>query len=180
MFDFLPTAIDGCYEIRTRILTDHRGTFTKLFHSGTFKDKGLIYTFSNADYLICPEDTISGLHFHPEDEKYALLVSCINGSVLKVVVDLRRHSKTYKKVFSVKLDSSSGNTLYIPEGVAHGFLSEASDSALITLASHRTTVATRKGIHWRSIDFDWPVSSPVISEEDQKLMPLTEYENQFR
>jgi dTDP-4-dehydrorhamnose 3,5-epimerase len=179
LFDVLPTAIDGCYEIRPRILTDHRGSFSKLFHSSTFKEKGLIHTFSDADYLLCPEDTLRGLHFHPEIERYALLVSCINGRVLEVLVDLRRKSKTYKKVFSVKLDSSSANTLYIPEGVAHGFLSVDADIALITLASHRPNPDTKLGIHWKSIDFDWPVSSPVVSEEDERLMSLADYENRF-
>ena len=180
MFDFIHTTVDGCYEIRPRVLTDNRGTFSKLFHSTTFRHKGLVHTFADADYWLYPQDTIKGLHFHPDSEEDALLVSCVNGEVLNVVVDLRKNSKTYRKVISVRLDASSGNLLYVPGGVAHGFLSVANDTALITLASRHVNASTRKGIHWTSIDFDWPVSSPIVSEEDQRLIPLAEYENQIR
>ena len=179
LFEFLPTSIDGCYEVRPRILTDHRGTFSKLFHYNTFRDKGLLYNFSDADYLISSRDAIRGLHFHPENETYALLVSCVSGSVLDVVVDLRRQSQTYKKVLSVTLEASVGNALYIPAGLAHGYLSVADDTALITLASRDGSAGERKGIHWKSIDFNWPVSNPVVSDEDDRLMPLADYVSQF-
>jgi dTDP-4-dehydrorhamnose 3,5-epimerase len=178
VFEFLSTVLDGCFEIRPRVLADHRGTFIKLFHFNTFSDKGLVHKFSDVDYLASPKDSLRGLHFHPDAEEYAMLVSCASGSALHVAIDLRRKSKTYGKVYSVKLESLTANTLYIPGGVAHGFLSVADDTTLLTMASHRTS--ERKGIHWQSIDFDWPVSNPIVSEEDQRLMSLSEYESQFR
>ncbi|MFO7256805.1 MAG: dTDP-4-dehydrorhamnose 3,5-epimerase family protein [Bacteroidota bacterium] len=178
MFEFSPTSIDGCFEIRPRVLTDHRGTFSKLFHSEAFIDKGLVHKFSDVDYIASPRNTLRGLHFHPYHEEYALLVSCASGSVLHVVVDLRRDSKTRGKVYSVTLESSKGNTLYIPAGVAHGFLSQADDTTLLTLSSHRP--GARNGIHWQSINFDWPVENPVVSEDDQSLMTLAEFESRFR
>lgn len=177
MFDFLPTTIAGCYEVRPRVLTDHRGTFSKLFHSTTFREKGLIYSFKDADYSLYPRDAVRGLHFHPEPD--ALVVSCVSGSVLDVLVDMRRESSTYKKVFSTRLESSAGNMLYIPGGVAHGFLSLTNNTALITLSSSHVDATPKAGIHWSSIDFDWPVVNPVVSEEDQQLIPLADYERQF-
>ncbi|HEY8512603.1 MAG TPA: dTDP-4-dehydrorhamnose 3,5-epimerase family protein [Cyclobacteriaceae bacterium] len=176
MFEFLPTTIEGCYQIRPRVLADHRGTFSKLFHFNTFSEKGLVHQFSDVDYLSSPRNTLRGLHFHPDDGEYALLLTCASGSVLHVAVDLRKNSKTYGTVYSVTLESPTADTLYIPAGVAHGFLSVADDTTLLTLASHRTSV--RSGIHWQSIDFDWPVANPVVSEEDQRLMTLSEYQRQ--
>lgn len=179
MFEFIPTPIEGCFEIQPKIIADHRGTFRKVFHSTSFLNKGLAHSFEDVHYWVLTKDAIRGLHFQPIPYASALLVTCVSGCVLDVVVDLRSSSDTYKRVFSRNLEASRGNMLYIPEGLAHGCLSTVNKSIIITMSSKENMAVHKAGLNWASIDFDWPVDRPIVSPEDQALVPLTDYQTQF-
>ena len=104
------------------------------------------------------------------------LVTCLNGQVLDVVVDLRVDSKTLGHRHSVILDSEKRNQLWIPPGFAHGF-SVLSDSAdFFYKCTDFYSPEDEAGIIWNDpeLGINWKTRSPKVSEKDMKLPSLRE------
>lgn len=171
--------VDGCFEIRPRIAADHRGKFIKLFHSETFLKHGLVSEFATVTYAISNKHVLRGLYIQDLRHASTLLTSCTQGSVVVVTVDLRRNSKTFRKIHSTEMSASKGNMLYIPTGVAHGHLSLEDRSVFLSMGTTKADAPETRGIHWQSIDFTWPVPTPIVSDEDQGLTHLDDYQSPF-
>lgn len=108
-----------------------------------------------------------------------MVVSSIQGRLLAVVIDLRKASPTYRSIHSLELDSMKGNMMYIPEGLAYGYLSMDDQSLLLTLSTKELHEEYRSGIDWRSIDFPWPVQDVLVAEDDERLTALSDFESPF-
>ena len=136
-FELIPTGIEGCFEIRPRIFKDQRGRFVKLFHRDFFDDLGLQSVYEEEYYSVSPARVIRGLHFQVPPKEHVKLVSCLKGSILDVVFDLRTESKSYGRVFSLELSSERGNMLYVPEGLAHGFYVFSESAIFLSMNSKK-------------------------------------------
>ncbi|MFO7669638.1 MAG: dTDP-4-dehydrorhamnose 3,5-epimerase family protein [Bacteroidales bacterium] len=178
-FELIPTGIEGCFEIRPRIFQDQRGRFVKLFHRDFFDDLGLQSVYEEEYYSVSPARVIRGLHFQIPPKEHVKLVSCLKGSILDVVYDLRTESKTYGQVFSLELSSERGNMLYVPEGLAHGFYVLSESAIFLSMNSKKFSQECDRGIRWNSIPFDWPDRDPIVSEKDMNMVPLKEFDNPF-
>ena len=178
-FELLPTGIEGCFEIRPRIFEDHRGRFVKLFHKERFEELGLQTTYEEQYYSISPARVIRGLHFQVPPKQHVKLVSCLRGTILDVVVDLRSNSPSSGNVFSLELDSRSGNMLYVPEGLAHGFYVLSENATFLSMNSKKFDPECDRGIRWDSIPFDWPDRDPIVSEKDTTMVSLDAFQNPF-
>lgn len=179
LFEFLPTPIEGCFEIIPRIFKDDRGKFIKVFHSDSFAEMGLISSFEEEYYSVSPQKVIRGLHFQTPPNAHVKIVSCISGVLLDLVVDLRKNSKTYMQSHSTELSSERGNLLYVPEGLAHGFYVKSKNSIFLSMNSKKFSADSDKGIKWNSIDFKWPDNNPVVSEKDDNLVTLKDFNSPF-
>jgi dTDP-4-dehydrorhamnose 3,5-epimerase len=117
------------------------------------------------------------MHFHIGDG-VAKLVRCSRGSILDVVVDLRRGSPTYKQWDAVELDDEAMRVLYVPVGFAHGFcvLSDVADVLYKQTAYYDPAV--ERGIAWDDpeIGIEWPLplDELIVSERDLKAPRLSE------
>ena len=179
LFDFISTPVAGCFDIQPHVLADHRGKFVKAFHSEAFRKRGLPDTFQCVKYAAYNRHVVRGLHFqHPPHSSDHVAYS-VQGSFLKVVVDLRKSSPTYRKVHSVRLEAERGNMLYYPAGVAHGFMALDDNSIHLMLSTREEHTEFKGGLHWRSIDFDWPVQNPIVSDDDNRLPHLAHYASPF-
>jgi dTDP-4-dehydrorhamnose 3,5-epimerase len=89
---------------------------------------------------------------------------------MDVVVDLRKGSKTFGKVYYCKLDSAKRNMLMVPEGFAHGFAA-LEDSYFYYKCTNLYHKPSESGIVWNDPDLniEWPVKNPIISEKDLHL-----------
>lgn len=108
--------------LKVKMFKDSRGEFTKIFSSNFFKKKYPKIKQINIS-LNYKTGTLRGMHFQStpfSEEKY---ISCIEGKIQDVILDLRKKSKTYKKWLSVNLSKKNGYILKIPKGCAHGFQS---------------------------------------------------------
>lgn len=112
----------GLKLFKLNIFSDERGRYIKLFSQDELKSFGINNNFVDDNYLISKKGSIRGLHCQIKNPE-AKLLTCIEGKILDIVVDLRKTSKTYKQFFTFELDSKENKVLYIPEGFAHGFLS---------------------------------------------------------
>ena len=178
-FEQIPTDIEGCFEIQPRVFSDDRGRFVKLFHEDLFLEMGLMGRFEEEYYSVSPARVLRGLHFQVPPKSHVKLVSCLKGSILDVVYDLRPHSSSSGKVFSLELSSQKGNMLYVPEGLAHGFYVQSNGATFLSMNSRKFSTECDRGIRWDSIPFQWPDQSPVVSEKDRNMIPLEAFENPF-
>lgn len=160
-FTFNDTPIPGVKLITLNAIEDERGWFLKTFHAPTFAAVGLETDFPESFVSLSKRNVIRGMHFQTPPHDHAKIVRCLIGRVLDVVLDLRRQSATYGQYATFKLDAANPQAVYIPRGMAHGFLT-LSDEAV--LEYHTSTVhhpASDSGIRWDSFGFDWGLGEAV-------------------
>ena len=159
--------------------SDNRGTFVKPFNVDAFRELGISFAIKEEFFSVSRRDTLRGMHFQVPPHAHNKLVYCVAGEVLDVVVDLRRSSTTYGQCEQIYLRASDGLAVYIPVGFAHGFLALSDDSCLIYKTDAVYERSHDTGIHWRSLGFDWPTASPLVSERDESFPDLSEYQSPF-
>ena len=119
---------------------------------------------------------LRGLHFQVTKPQ-GKLVSVTDGEVFDVAVDINPQSKTFKQWVGVILSGENHLQFYVPPGYAHGFavLSESADFQYKCTDFYDP--ADEAGIVWNdpSINIDWPISNPSLSDKDQNLPQLDAY-----
>lgn len=127
--------------------------------------------------------TIRGLHFQRPPHAQAKLVRCVRGAIMDYAVDIRHGSPTYGHHLAVKLTAEGGEQLFVPVGFAHGFVTLEPDVEVAYKMSSLYEPSSDDGIIWNdaTIDIDWPLppSGPILSEKDQALPTLAEFESPF-
>lgn len=163
-----------CLIIDPICFSDDRGSFLKPLYSPVL-DNILI----REQYITTSSaKVIRGMHFQVPPCQHYKIVSCITGSALDVVLDLRTSSPTFLKHQSIIL-SPNGPSVLIPPGFAHGFLSLQVDTRLLYNVSTSYSPIHDQGIHYNSFGFEWPVDKPIVSERDRVLPLLCHYHSPF-
>ena len=175
----IPTKLPDCYLFNFDIYEDKRGAFRKLYHSEIFTKHKLNLAIKEQFYSISAKNVLRGMHFQAPPFDHFKLVSCLHGNVLDVVLDLRKNSKAYKQFEIIYLSQNNGNVLYIPSGIAHGFLSLDDNSGMLYNTTTVHAPEEDKGILWDSFGFNWPIVNPIVSERDQKFPKLNEFKSPF-
>jgi dTDP-4-dehydrorhamnose 3,5-epimerase len=179
VIEFIPSGINGCYEIDINILNDPRGRFVKVFHADEFKKNGLETEFLEEYYSVSHKRVIRGLHFQAPPDDHVKMVYCVQGEVFDVVLDLRVGSPTYNEIRTFNLSAAKGNAIYIPKGLAHGFCVLSESATLIYKVSTVYSQQFDMGIHWSSAGVNWPISNPILSDRDLSFKRLTEFQSPF-
>jgi dTDP-4-dehydrorhamnose 3,5-epimerase len=117
-----PTSIADVLIIEPKVFGDERGWFTESFNSQDFsKATGLSINFVQDNHSYSRQSTLRGMHYQLEKTQ-GKLVRVVSGSVFDVVVDLRKNSPTYGEWMALELSAENHKQLWIPAGLAHGFL----------------------------------------------------------
>lgn len=169
----------GTFVIEPRTLRDERGSFVKTFHKGDFANLGWSGSWAEEFYSVSSKNVVRGMHFQTPPHAHDKLVYCVAGSVLDVLLDLRTQSATFGQYFSIELDSSKPRLLLIPAGIAHGFLSLKEESLMVYKTTAVYAQENDAGIRWDSFDFNWPITSPIISARDRAFPRLGEFTSPF-
>lgn len=129
-----------------------------------------------ANVSVSSAGVLRGLHFAQLPPSQAKYVTCMRGTVFDVVVDIRVGSPTFGRWDSVLLDDRHHRTIYLSEGLAHGFLALQDDSTVVYLCSagydpdrEHTILATDP-----AVGIDWPIETPLLSERDAQAPVLAE------
>jgi len=169
--------LPGCFVLRPGLFSDDRGWFLKTAHAPSLEKLGLRTDWREDFVSSSAKGVLRGMHFQTPPAHHAKLAACLQGSVLDVLVDLRRGSPTFGHHVTVPL---SGDALvYMPAGIAHGFLSLENDSLMYYKVTHEHAPANDGGIAWDSFGLEWPVETPVISDRDRVHPPLSAYDTPF-
>lgn len=176
---FLECATAGCFQIVPAVHRDGRGAFVKTYQKEPFVERGLDFPHAEEFTTLSRRDVLRGLHFQLPPMDYAKLVCCVSGEVLDAIVDLRVGSPTYGKFETFELSGDRMTSLYLPPGIAHGFL-VTGDHALMQYtvsASHAPDLDT--GILWDSAGIPWPTRAPILSDRDRGHAPLARFTSPF-
>jgi len=172
---FHDTSIQGAYKLELEPLTDERGYFVRAWCQKELSAKGLCSSFVQSNVSSNRlKGTLRGMHFQIEPYQEAKLVRCTKGAIYDVIVDLRKASATYLQWYSVELKSDEFTSLYIPEGVAHGFQTLMDDSEVLYMHSEYYVAKASSGVRWDDPKFDikWPVAAKRIISTKDTTWPL--------
>jgi dTDP-4-dehydrorhamnose 3,5-epimerase/CDP-3, 6-dideoxy-D-glycero-D-glycero-4-hexulose-5-epimerase len=177
---FNKTPIHGVYIIEQKISKDRRGSFVKNFQNSLFEKHGLEYNFKESYYTKSHEDVIRGMHFQIPPHDHAKFITVISGTIVDVVLDIRKSSETFGTHFEIELSRENRKSLYIPRGIAHGFgvLSDMAIAYYQVTSEHNSE--HDKGIHFDSFGFSWPIVNPVISDRDGAFPTFDDFESPFK
>ena len=164
--------IPGVFTISLEPFTDHRGSFARTFCAEEFAAHKLETNFVQMNHSkTTKEGTIRGMHYQCAPYAEVKLVRCIRGSVLDVVIDLRKDSSSWGQHIAVELSDLNELTLYIPRGFAHGFQTLSDNVELLYQHSSFYHPEAESGIHYADPRFNiqWPLPVSSISKKDKLL-----------
>lgn len=169
----------GAWVITPRLHGDGRGSFFEWFtESGFAAMTGHRFDIRQANCSMSAAGVLRGLHFAQLPPGQAKYVTCVRGAAFDVVVDVRVGSPTYGKWDAVLLDDVDRRSVYLSEGLAHGYLALQDDTTVMYLCSapyapqrEHTIAATDPAI---GIDWPLPASQLLLSDRDAVAPPLAE------
>lgn len=173
------TSLNGVFLIDNFFQSDNRGLFVKSFKKSVLISNGLESNFKENYFNFSKKGVIRGMHFQAPPFDQAKLVTVVEGSIIDVILDLRKDSPTYLKFIDIELSSLNNKSVYIPRGFAHGFgvLSERAIVNYLVTSEHYPMYDT--GVNYNSIGFKWPIENQIVSQRDQKLLDMNKFMSPF-
>jgi len=178
--NIIETKIEGVYLIKPKIFKDERGYFFESFNQKKINKKTNV-SFVQDNQSLSSKNILRGLHFQKPPFAQDKLVSVIKGSVLDVVVDIRVNSKTYGKYIIEELNEENHHQLFIPTGMAHGFLSLEEHTIFSYKCSNFYNRESEGALKWNDPDLNikWPISNPILSEKDENAKKFSSFVSPF-
>lgn len=162
--------IEGSFVSEHNVYRDERGLFREWFKKSDFQSNNLDFDIAQANHSTSGKNVLRGIHYSKSPKGQHKLVSAAYGEVLDVIVDLRVGSPTYLKVEKVRLNSESGDVLFVPSGVGHSFFVVSEVASVVYLTSSEFDADNEKTISPLDpeLGLKWPVSAEelVLSERD--------------
>ena len=176
------TNIEGVLVLTPIVFGDDRGYFFESFNQDKFeKAIGHSVNFVQDNQSKSQKGVLRGLHFQNPPFSQGKLVRVLSGSVLDVAVDIRKNSPTYGKSFQLELSAENQKMIWLPAGMAHGFVSLEDDSIFFYKCTNYYNKESEGSILWNDKDLaiDWQVSNPLLSEKDENSTLFSDFTTQF-
>lgn len=173
------SALPGCLELEAPAAHDARGSFLKSFAAASFAAAGLAPAWAETYVTQSRRGVVRGMHCQLPPHDHDKLVTCLAGSVLDVVLDLRRGSPGFGCAAAFTLHAGDGRSIWVPRGCAHGFCALADGATLLYHVTSAHAPAHDGGVRWDSFGFAWPFAAPVLSARDAALPPLEGFDSPF-
>lgn len=175
-FKFLKTDINGIYIIEPIVYRDTRGLFMEMYNIIDFDNNGIKENFVQDNISISKKGVLRGLHFQKKNPQ-GKLVKVIHGEIYDVAVDIRTESKTFGKWVGFFLRENDGKELYIPPGLAHGYLVLSDMAEVLYKCTNYYTPSEESGLIWNDpyIGIEWPldrVDEIILSNKDKIWLGL--------
>lgn len=154
-------------------LSDNRGFFKKSIHGELLSEM-----MPDVKELLCTtstKDVVRGLHFQREPYGIDKFLTCVQGEILDVFVDIRKNSETYGMYGCKILNQDDDESIFIPNGFAHGYSTLSDISVVVYLQSGNFNSEFDMAINPLSMDIDWKVRNPIISQKDSSAISFEEY-----
>jgi len=157
--------------IKHKSYKDKRGYFKELLIEKDIRKKFpfLVMSYSK-------KNVIRGLHLQ-QRKSQGKFVTVIKGKIYDVVIDLRKKSKTFGKKYSIILSENNCNSIYVPEGFAHGFCALDKDNYVVYSCTNYRDKQSEIGIKFddKKLNINWPTKSPILSKKDKENLSLIKF-----
>ncbi len=167
---FIDTGLRDAYLIRPEKRGDERGFFARAWCQSEFAEQKLETNIVQANMSLSADvGTLRGMHLQVPPAAETKIIRCTAGALYDVIVDLRPASPSYRKWYGVRLDAVKHESLYVPEGFAHGFLTLEPDTEVYYLVSASYSPDSERGVRYDDPVFgiEWPGEIAVVSEKDR-------------
>ena len=167
---FAETRLPRVFIIDLDRVEDDRGFFARSWCAEEFRREGLAASLSQCNVSFNrSRGTLRGMHLQIAPHEEAKLVRVTRGAIFDVALDLRPESPRFREWFGVRLDAENRRALYVPEGVAHGFLSLEDDSEVFYQMSQPHAPTSARGFRHDDPAFgiEWPEPVVHISDRDR-------------
>jgi dTDP-4-dehydrorhamnose 3,5-epimerase len=174
------TKIADVVIIEPAVFTDERGWFMESFSEKRFHDEliklGLSVPrpFVQDNHSCLSKGVLRGLNFQSNPHAQGKLVRVVKGSVFDVAVDIRKNSPTYGQYVSMGLSADNKKMLWIPEGLAHGFVALEDDTHFLYKTTDYYAKECEAAIVWNDpeLNIQWPsiagLSELIVNEKDRE------------
>jgi dTDP-4-dehydrorhamnose 3,5-epimerase len=166
---FQESPLAGAYTIEMDRLEDERGFFARSHSAEEFAARGLPAAMPQSSVSFnARRGTLRGLHYQAEPHAEDKLVRCTAGAIYDVIVDLRPDSPTARRWFGVELSAANHRSLFVPKGLAHGFMTLRDDTEVLYMISVPYAPGFERGLRWNdpAIGISWPTAPSVVSARD--------------
>lgn len=159
--------IEGVRIFEIACSADNRGTFLKYEDFNQLSDP-----LGSVAISINPiAGTIRGLHFQTFPFAEEKIISCLQGSIYEVFVDLRPNSSSFGKFATIQLSDQNFNQVYLPKGIAHGFQTLLPDTILHYFLTSQYSLLHANVLNpFENLNIKWPIKNALISERDKEGM----------
>ena len=168
--------VDVCL-LNLDTFNDERGSFSVTYTDEINKVLGINTNWIQENESLSHKNVFRGLHFQKKPYSQSKLIRVSNGRILDILVDLRKNSKTFKKCMSIVLDSR-GDVLFVPQGIAHGFLSLENNTIVNYKCDNLYNPKSESGLNpfKSNMDINWNINEKalIMSNKDNKLPHLNE------
>jgi len=175
----IETNLEGCFVIEPKVFTDERGLFFESYQQIKFEEAiEQKVEFVQDNQSVSRKGVLRGLHFQMGEHAQSKLVRVISGEVLDVIVDLRKESETFGQHFKLKLSGANKKMIFIPKGIAHGFVTLSEEAVLAYKCDAYYSQASENGISYNDktlqIDWEYPENEIILSKKDKDLPTFKE------
>ncbi len=175
------TDIEGLLIIEPDVFPDERGYFFEDYNKKRYQTIGLDMEFVQNNISKSVKGTVRGLHYQVGEFAQGKLCEVIYGKVLDVAVDIRFGSPTFGKYAAVELSDENHKQFWLPAGFAHGFSVLSEEAVFHYKVTNYYSKKDERSILFNdeTLNIDWRVDSPVVSEKDLKAKKFDEIEKDF-
>ena len=182
--EFQRYSIPGPVLILPKVFGDERGFFTESFKASSFEKEGLPVHFPQDNHSRSSAGVLRGLHFQMPPVPQGKLVRVVRGSVIDVVVDIRKESPHFGKWISVELNEENKHMFYVPPGFAHGFLTLKDGTDFLYKVTEEYSPQNELGIQCFDSDLsipwkDWYSGEFILSAKDKTAPDLKNFNSPF-
>jgi dTDP-4-dehydrorhamnose 3,5-epimerase len=166
---YTASRIPGAWIIDISRIPDARGFFAMTWLPDELRERGMDPALAQTNLAFnYKRGTLRGMHFQKAPHGQAKIVRATRGSLLDVIVDLREDSPTFRQWDAVELTADNRRMLYMPDGIAHGYITLEDDTEAYYHASSPWAPNAESGVRWNDPAFaiEWPIEPVVISEKD--------------
>lgn len=174
--------LEGAKLIEPVVHGDHRGFFMESYNEKLMHENGIMHKFIQDNHSLSAEPgVLRGMHYQLNPKAQTKLIRVISGSIYDVILDVRKDSPTFGQWQGFILSDANKRQLLVPQGFAHGFCTLAANTQVIYKVDEYYSPEHDRGIAWDdpSLNIDWPVSSPVLSDKDTRHPLLKDAELNF-
>lgn len=179
----IKTGIPGLLIFEPAVFEDSRGYFFESYNEKVFAAEGIDIKFVQDNQSKSAYGVIRGLHYQLNPHAQTKLVRVLSGSILDVVVDIRKSSPTYGRVFSIELSAENKKQILVPKGFAHGFSVLSKTAEVLYKCDAFYHKESEAGISYNdeTLNTDWriPASEAIVSEKDMALPSFVNCKNNF-